>query len=91
MSFIEVVDRVIELLGNRRRISYRALKLEFELSDEELEGLKEELFYSHPQVVDDEGRGLVDRRDGSFLRTEQCSSSIPRDLHSTLPGRAHSG
>ncbi len=31
MSFIEIVDQVIELLRNRRRISYRVLRREFDL------------------------------------------------------------
>jgi len=51
MSFIAVVDRVIELLRNRGRISYRALTLEFALTDEQLDGLKEELKNCSPSCL----------------------------------------
>jgi predicted ATPase/class 3 adenylate cyclase len=59
MDFYEVVDQVIELLRSRGRVTYRALKLQFKLDDETLEALKEEILYSQPQVVDDEGKGLI--------------------------------
>ena len=59
MSFIEIVDRVIELLRARGRISYRVLKREFALDDEQIEDLKEELIYAKRLAVDEEGRVLV--------------------------------
>ena len=43
MSFIEVVDQVIELLQRRGRVTYRARKREFDLDDEYIEDLKEEI------------------------------------------------
>ena len=58
MKFSEVIEQASELLQRRGRITYRSLKREFELDDEGLEDLKAELLYSHPQVVEDEGRGL---------------------------------
>jgi class 3 adenylate cyclase len=39
-------------------MTYRALKAHFQLDDDLLETLKEELLYSQPQVRDDQGRGL---------------------------------
>jgi class 3 adenylate cyclase/predicted ATPase len=53
-----VIEQASELLQRRGRITYRSLKREFALDDEGLEDLKAELLYSHPQVVEDEGRGL---------------------------------
>jgi class 3 adenylate cyclase len=50
---------VIALLRQRGRVTYRTLKLQFTLDDEQLATLKDELLYSQPQVVDDAGRGLV--------------------------------
>jgi len=47
------------MLQRRGRLTYRTLKLQFHLDDEHFEALREELFYAHPQVIDDEGRGLV--------------------------------
>jgi class 3 adenylate cyclase/predicted ATPase len=58
MDFYDILDQVIVLLKQRGRASYRALKVQFQLDDEALEALKEELLYAHP-VVDDQGRGLV--------------------------------
>ncbi|MGH8069293.1 MAG: adenylate/guanylate cyclase domain-containing protein, partial [Candidatus Entotheonellia bacterium] len=59
MTFEEIVDRALAMLQRRGRVTYRALKLQFMLDDERLEALKNELLYAHPQVVDDEGRGLI--------------------------------
>jgi class 3 adenylate cyclase len=59
MNFDEVLEKVLVLLQRQGRVTYRALKRHFELDDEYLEDLKEELLYTHPKVVDDEGRGLI--------------------------------
>ena len=59
MSFIEVVDQIIELLRSRERISYRVLKREFSLSDDAIEDLKEELIYAKRLAVDEDGRVIV--------------------------------
>jgi hypothetical protein len=59
MSFIVVVDRVIELLRSRGRIMYRALKREFDLDDEFIEDLKEELIEGQELAVDKDGKVLV--------------------------------
>ena len=59
MKFSEIVKEARALLQDSGRITYRALKLEFDLDDDRLDALKEELLYTHPQVVDDEGRGLI--------------------------------
>src|SRR5712691_5376135 len=59
MTFLEVLEQVRELLRSQGRISYRALKRQFELDDEYVADLKEELLFAHPQVTDEDGRGLV--------------------------------
>jgi hypothetical protein len=59
MEFYEVVRQVLGLLQQKRRVTYRGLKLQFKLDDETLEALKEEILYSQPQVLDNEGRGLI--------------------------------
>ena len=46
MSFDEVLAQVVELLRRQGRVSYRALKLRFNLDDDYLEGLREELIYA---------------------------------------------
>src|SRR5215510_8990914 len=59
MDFYEVLERVLELLKRHRRISYRALKVQFALDDDRLDLLKEELLYAQYPIADDHGRGLV--------------------------------
>jgi class 3 adenylate cyclase len=58
MDFYEVVDQVVKLLQQRGRLTYRSLKVQFQLDDATCEALKDELLFSHP-VVDHEGRGVV--------------------------------
>ena len=71
MDILEVLDQVRGLLQQKGRITYRILKLQFKLDDEHFEALKEELLYSHPEVVDDEGRGFIWKSE----REETASSS----------------
>jgi hypothetical protein len=59
MTFEEILDQALAMLQRRGRVAYRALKLQFKLDDDQLEALKDELLYAHPQVVDDAGRGLL--------------------------------
>src|SRR5215475_2629030 len=59
MDFYEVLERVLALLQRHRRVSYRALKVQFELDDDRLDLLKEELLYAQYPIADDSGRGLV--------------------------------
>src|SRR5262249_41453375 len=58
MTFEEILDHAIAMLQRRGRVTYNALKLQFQLDDDQLAVLKDELLYAHPQVVDDIGRGL---------------------------------
>jgi predicted ATPase/class 3 adenylate cyclase len=59
MDFYAVLDQIVDLLRNRQRATYRTLKRQFNLDDAALEDLKEELLFTHPQIVDEDGRGLV--------------------------------
>src|SRR5919198_4506980 len=59
MTFEEILQQTIVILQSRGRVSYRALKRQFDLADEYLDDLKAELLYAYPQVVDDDGRGLA--------------------------------
>ena len=44
MDFYAVLDQVVDLLRSRGRVSYRALKREFDLDDEDVEETVEEIF-----------------------------------------------
>jgi class 3 adenylate cyclase/predicted ATPase len=59
MNFYEVLDQVVALLRTRGRVTYRALKLQFQLNDEHLETLKEELIEAQELAVDKDGKMLV--------------------------------
>ncbi len=59
MKFSEIVKQAIELLQDSGRVSYRALKMEFDLDDDQLDALKEELLFSQSQIEESDGRGLI--------------------------------
>jgi len=54
-----MLDQAVDLLRSRQRVTYRTLKRQFDLDDTTLEDLKEELLFTHPQIADEDGRGLV--------------------------------
>jgi TOMM system kinase/cyclase fusion protein len=58
MTFDEILTQIIDLLKRQGRVSYGALKRRFDLDDDYLEDLKDELLFAHP-VVDENNRGLV--------------------------------
>src|SRR5262249_19401213 len=59
MTFAEVLGQVRELLQRKGRVSYRALKLQFNLDDDYLEGLKDELIEAEQLAKDEGGKVLV--------------------------------
>src|SRR5215470_10102948 len=59
MTFEEILDQAIALLQRRGRVTYRTLRLQFQLNEEQMEALKDELLFAHPQVHDEAERGLV--------------------------------
>ena len=59
MAYDELFANVCEALQREQRISYRALRRRFELSDDDLEDLKDELIYAKKLAVDEENRVIV--------------------------------
>jgi class 3 adenylate cyclase/predicted ATPase len=59
MGFYEVLDQVVALLRRRGRVTYRALKREFDLDDAGLQDLKEELVNAQQLAADEQGTVLV--------------------------------
>src|SRR5262245_47977912 len=59
MDLYEVIDRVASLLQQRGRLTYRTLKLQFELNEEQLAALTEELIDGQQVAVDEGGKVLV--------------------------------
>jgi class 3 adenylate cyclase len=81
MTFDEILFQIIDLLKRQGRVSYSALKRRFDLNDDYLNDLKDELLYVHP-VRDDEGRGLVwtGNVEGSTATPSLPPQSIPAPL-----------
>ena len=76
MTFEEILQQTVAILQSRGRVSYRALQRQFELDDAYLADLKDELLYVYPQVVEDEGRGLVWTRETAEASTPLAVSPL---------------
>ena len=59
MKFSEVVAQTLAWLQREGRVSYRAVKREFDLDDEFLEDLKTELIDAKRVAVDENGKVLI--------------------------------
>jgi hypothetical protein len=59
MTFDDILDQAIEMLRRRGRLTYRTLKRQFDLDEDALEDLKEELVYGQRLAVDEDDRVLV--------------------------------
>jgi hypothetical protein len=59
MDFYDVLDRVLELLQQHKRVTYRALQRQFDLDEAYLEDLKAEIIEARQLAVDEGGRVLV--------------------------------
>jgi len=79
MKFSELVDQAGEFLRQRERVSYRALKREFDLDDETLEDLKAELIDARRVARDEDGKVLVWTGNASVI-SSQLSVVSPQPL-----------
>src|SRR5215471_13696611 len=59
MTFDEALDQVRELLRQRGRVTYRSLKLRYQLDDEVLAGITDELIKAERVAADENGEVLV--------------------------------
>src|SRR5437870_10141927 len=59
MTFEEILDQAIAMLQRRGRLTYRALKRQFNVDDDYLEDLKAELIKGQRLAVDEDGEVLV--------------------------------
>jgi hypothetical protein len=64
MDLYAVIDQVVALLQQRGRLTYRALKYQFQLDDEGIAALKKELIEGQELAVDKDGKMFVWRGDG---------------------------
>ena len=59
MDFYTLLDHVIDLLRQRQRVTYRALQRQFDLDEETLNDLTNELLYAQQVARDEDGRVLI--------------------------------
>ena len=59
MNFDELLEQVLALVQRQGRVSYRAIKRRFDVDDDYLADLREEILFTHPHIREEEGRGLV--------------------------------
>ncbi len=59
MDFYELVGQVLELLKRQGRVSYRALKRQFDLGDAYIEDLKPEITRAQRLALDEDGAVLA--------------------------------
>jgi class 3 adenylate cyclase len=78
MDFYAVLDQVLALLRQRGRVSYRALKRQFDLDDAYLDDLKVEIIEVHQCAVDQEGTILV-------WTGEAASAAPPKPVQAPAP------
>ncbi len=81
MTFDEVLEQALEMLRRRGRVSYRALKVQFQLDDTLLEILKGEIVEVHQFARDQEGTMLV-------WIGDTTSPSVPASAPAPDHGRA---
>jgi class 3 adenylate cyclase/predicted ATPase len=72
-----VLDQALARLHSHGRVTYKALQLQFNLDDAHLTVLKEELLYTHPEVVDDAGRGLIWTGTPASAATRALPDAVP--------------
>src|SRR6266849_6485737 len=91
MNFYSVVDQAVALLRQRGRVTYRALKRQFDLDDEALADLTEELMYGQRLAADEDGRVLVWTGDVPMVTEPHASlspSGQPSPAHEDPPAHA---
>jgi class 3 adenylate cyclase/tetratricopeptide (TPR) repeat protein len=67
MDFYDVLDQVLALLHQRRRVTYNALKRQFGLDDACLQDLKDEIIVAQRLAVDEDDKVLVWTGDAAAL------------------------
>ncbi len=88
MTFDEVLAQVRELLQQRGRVTYRSLTLRYQLDDELLTGVIDELISAERVAADEDGKMLV-WIGGTEVISPQSSVSSPQPLaSSTQPSAA---
>ena len=82
MEILAILAQVRELLQQQGRLSYRILKMQFQLDDEQLEVLKDELINIQELALDKDGKMLVWKGEA---RPATTPITLPPQPHSQPP------
>ena len=85
MRFSEIVKEAREWLRRDGRLRYRSLKREYDLDEEALEDLRDELMESQQVAIDKDGKMLVWTGDGATPPQSAPSQSQPQSPASYTP------
>ena len=85
MTFDDILEQAIEMLRRRGRLTYRALRRQFDLDDEYLDDLKEELIKGQQLAVDEDGEVLVWIGDTESASSPPTSGPASAQSTSTSP------
>ena len=83
MTFDELLTQVYDLLQRQGRLSYRALNARFQLDDDLLEALKDELIYAQRVAADEDGRVVVWM--GETASTSPSAGRVPAGAQERQP------
>src|SRR5262245_27920660 len=87
MTFDEVLDQVRELLQQRGRVTYRSLKLRYQLDDELLAGITDELIKAERVAADENGEVLVWKDSLEAKQVQSLKSKFQRQQDQPLDAR----
>ena len=59
VTFNEILSQTLIMLQQHGRVSYRALRRQFNLDADSLDDLKDAFLYAYPQVLEDANHGLI--------------------------------
>ena len=81
MTFEDILDQAIAILQRRGRLTYRTLRRQFQLDDETLADLKEELIKGQRLAADENGDVLVWLGAAGATARHQWTVEIDTDQH----------
>jgi hypothetical protein len=81
MTFEEILDQAAAMLERRGRLTYGALKRQFQLDDEYLADLKAELIDGQRVAVDEDGKVLVWVGEPPVVSSQQSGVSREEEKH----------
>src|SRR5215471_979455 len=85
MTFEEILDQATAMLQRRGRVSYRTLRLQFHLDDEQLAALREELIDIQEVALDKDGKMLVWKGDSSTFSAPSEARGSPAPAATPAP------